>query len=91
MDSIILIKQLFVLFAMIATGYCAFRLKFFGKIGQHEISTLIAKILTPAFILSSVMGEYPERGSRRFLSGGSDRGKSYLRSDPEAGKAETVY
>ncbi len=60
MDSIILIKQLFVLFAMIATGYCAFRLKFFGKIGQHEISTLIAKILTPAFILSSVTGEYPE-------------------------------
>ena len=45
---------------MIAAGYTAFRMKFFSGAGQHEISTLIAKVFTPCMMISNVAGERPE-------------------------------
>ena len=54
MDSMILLQQMIVLFAMMVSGYLAFKLHFFDRIGQHQISTLLVKILNPFLLLSSL-------------------------------------
>ena len=56
----LLFRQMLVLFAMMATGFLAFRLGVFGKTGQKEISALIVRILNPFLMISSILSHTGE-------------------------------
>ena len=56
----LLLRQMLVLFAMMMTGFLAFRLGVFGKTGQKEISALIVRILNPFLMISSILSHSGE-------------------------------
>ena len=56
MDSMVLLQQMLVLFAMMAAGYLSFKLHYFDRLGQHQISTLLVKVMNPFLLLNSIAG-----------------------------------
>ncbi len=62
MNSLLLLKQMLMLFAMMLSGYIAFRRGIFDPIGQHQISKLIVGLLNPFLLLSALSGDKPAGG-----------------------------
>ena len=58
----LLFRQMLVLFAMMVTGFLAFRRGIFGKTGQREISALIVRILNPFLMISSILANAGDAG-----------------------------
>ena len=62
MSTILLLKQMLMLFAMMVAGYIAFRRGIFDPVGQHQISKLIVNLLNPFLLLSALSGDKPAGG-----------------------------
>ncbi|MCR5789951.1 MAG: AEC family transporter [Lachnospiraceae bacterium] len=57
MNTLFLFEQMLMLFAMMATGFSAFKVKLFNAEGQHQISKIVVNVLNPCLIISAVMGD----------------------------------
>ena len=62
MSTILLLKQMLMLFAMMVAGYITFRRGLFDTVGQHQISKLIVNLLNPFLLLSALSGDKPSGG-----------------------------
>ena len=58
MQAFLLFQQMLVLFAMIMTGYLAYRCRLIDRRGGQQITTLVVKIFNPLMILASVIGKH---------------------------------
>ena len=59
MNTLLLFFQMLMLFAMMMTGYAAFRMKVFDDIGQHQISKIVVNVLNPCLVISAIAGDRP--------------------------------
>ena len=59
MRAYLLLQQMLVLFAMMITGFWAYRMKWIDRQGGNKLTTLIVKLFNPMLILSSVLGDRP--------------------------------
>ena len=58
MQAFLLFQQMLVLFAMIMTGYLAYRCRLIDRRGGQQLTTLVVKIFNPLMILASVIGKH---------------------------------
>ena len=57
MKALLLFQQMLVLFAMMMTGFLAYRLAWVDRHGGQKVTTLVVKVFNPLMILSSVTGK----------------------------------
>ena len=57
MKALLLFQQMLVLFAMMMTGFLAYRLGWVDRHGGQKVTTLVVKVFNPLMILSSVTGK----------------------------------
>ncbi|MCR5775128.1 MAG: AEC family transporter [Lachnospiraceae bacterium] len=57
MNTVVLLCQMLMLFAMMVTGFAAFRMKVFDSVGQHQISKVVVNVLNPCLIISAIAGD----------------------------------
>ena len=59
MNTLLLLYQMLMLFAMMVTGFIAFRMKIFNSEGQHQISRIVVNVLNPCLMISAIAGDKP--------------------------------
>lgn len=59
MNTILLLFQMLMLFAMMVTGFITFRMKVFDSVGQHQISKVVVNVLNPCLMISAIAGDKP--------------------------------
>ncbi len=57
MNTLLLLYQMLMLFAMMVTGFIAFRMKIFNSEGQHQISKIVVNVLNPCLMISAIAGD----------------------------------
>ena len=59
MNTFLLLCQMLMLFAMMVTGFVAFKLRIFDSVGQHQISKIVVSVLNPCLMISAIAGDRP--------------------------------